>query len=343
MLDIPRLTACASSSHPVPADAVGEVIGRLQDSLAGSPEFALALVDRAAGSQLSAIAGAIHHLLGPDLLLAVAGGHVAGGDRLEVDTGSVVVWSLCGVNTDLDVDAGPAGHSPAPLTFQNRTDGTVAATFRPDMDGPRPVLISGDGQRRRLERPRIIFPTGSATVLRVRPERSLGGPMIATEAHGRTLGRLDHVAVRAVLLDRLETTDAVPGGPSSEFPPLRIVTTATSGGTGERRTIEIVAVDPETGGVELSDVVDVGDEVQLLVADPDAPVPVLDRWLTEPGPYHRAALLDRRLGSGAIDLRDDQIATALLEAVPVGGADPMAPGDPWSEINALVVQVSDEP
>jgi hypothetical protein len=203
------------------------VVGHLQNTLAGSPQFALVLLDESMGGRLSVIAAAVHGLLGPDLLLAATAPHVAGSDHLAPTRGSIVVWAVCGIDVTAldDVDGVDekirAGAASSLLDLREVPDGSVAVTVVTGPDGPAPLFITGDGRRRRAALARFQFPPGSATVVRGIGHRLVGPPMVVTEARNLTLLRLDHVPARAVLVDQLETSDAFVDGPSVEFPPRR--------------------------------------------------------------------------------------------------------------------------
>jgi len=339
-----RLTGCGASDHPDPAVAVGEVVGHLQNSLAGSPQFALVLVDAKNGSLLSTIAATVHRLLGPDLLLAVAATHVAGAEVLGSARASVVVWAVCGIDVTAvdDEDRRPTGTPDTSgsgiLAMHQRSDGSVVVGFRTGADAPRPLFISGDGRMWRPMRPSIGFAAGSATLIRARGHREVGPTMVATEARGRTLLRLDHVPVRAVLVDQLETTEAFVDGPSVEFPPLRARVHRSSDLVGGGGLIDIIAVDPEDGSVELADEVDVGDRVQLIAHDPEvAARVVIEHVGRSDTPGDRGVLTDHEIGSQHADFLDP-IAVATIGAVSTGTAG----GEPWAEVAAVLVHAFDE-
>ncbi len=342
-----RLTSCAASDHPNPAVAVGEIVGHLQNSLAGSPQFALVLVDERIGSRLKTIAGAVHQLLGPDLLLAAVGPHVAGADSLAVSRGSVVVWAVSAVDV---IPLGDDHHGGEPtrsadstiLTMAERADGAVAVALRAGPDTPRPTFISGDGRLWRPTEAGILFPAESSSVIQEGGHREIGPAMTVTEAVDRTLRRLDHVPARAVLVDQLETTDAFIDGPSVEFPPLRIVVSSSTGREGEGAHIDVLTVDPEDGSLELAAPVGVGDRVQLIADDPDVATRgivarILNTW---PG-HHLAVLVGCDLSS---PLRDfpEAAATAAIHTAPQGLTTAVGGRRPWSEIMALVLHISDD-
>lgn len=339
-----RLTGCAASDHPDPAAAVGEVVGHLQNALAGSPQFALVLIDEKIGSLLSTVASVVHRLVGPDLLLTVAAPHVAGAEHLGAMRASVVVWALCGIDVAAtDASAVPqsgaeAAAAAAALAVNEQPDGTVVVEFRTSPDAPRPMFITGDGRRWRRSPTRIEFPSGSATVLRGGGHRDVGPTMVATEAQGRTLGRLDHIPARAVLVDQLETTDGFIDGPSLEFPPLRAILGLPSAPAHHRRTVDVVDVDSEDGSMELAADVEVGDTVQLIAYDRDAAVRAVVERLPAPGtPGDHGVLLDGALG--ATDAHElDRLATAAVGAAPVGAAGMQ----PWAEVRAVLVHAIDE-
>ncbi len=346
-----RLTGCAVSDHPDPAVAVGEVVGHLENTLAGSPQFALLLADESIGMKLSTFAGAVHHLLGPDLLVAVAAPQVAGSDHPAPSPGSLVVWALCGIDVSMTDETEPhddaVGPSKRPagrpgsssLTMRAGPDGAIAVGFATGPDGPAPLAIGGDGASRRGYSIGLRFPPGSASLVRSRSGRRLGPPMTVTDARGRTLVKLDHVAVRAVLLDRLETTDPFVDGPSMEFPPLRVAISPPGAGR-DRRLIDVVAVDPNDGSAELDGPVTVGERVQVLVDDPeDAGRRLTERLLPAAPRLQRALLVDGHLP--ATTEAFEPIATAAIRSTP----DESGLGTvrtPWSDLSALLIEVSDE-
>lgn len=337
-----RLTGCAASDHPDPAAAVGEVVGRLQNSLAGSPQFSLVLVDEKIGSVLSTIAAVVHRLLGPDLMLAVAAPHVAGAEHLGPARASVAVWALCGIDVtavDDDVTLDTAGSAARPaLILSQRPDGTVISEFATSPDTPRPMFVTGDGRSWRPTVPKIAFPARSAEVVRGTGSRRIGTMMVATEAQGRTLSRLDHVPARAVLLDQLETTDPFVDGPSLEFPPLRATVRRSSEVGEQHETVDVIDVDHEHGSIELAAEVEVGDRIQLIAYDPSlAAQTVVDRVLGDGRRGDRGVLLDGDLAPSDTD-EIGPVATATVQAGPsraVGRT-------PWAEIRALLVLAADE-
>lgn len=336
-----RLTGCASSDHPDPAVAVGEVVGHLQNTLAGSPQFALVLLDDSIGGRLSVIAAAVHGLLGPDLLLAAAAPQVAGSDHLAPTRGSIVVWAVCGVDVIAldDVDgAGDEVWTGVASSFLDLTeipDGSVTVTVVTGPDSPTPLFISGDGQRRRAAPARFRFPPGSATVVRGIGHRLVGPPMVVTEARDLALLRLDHVPARAVLVDQLETSDTFFDGPSVEFPPLRALVVQSRDGT-DQPPINVIAVDPDEGSLELDARVNVGDRVQLIADDPTVGSWDLIEQILELQPNaDRAALI-----GGQLSTSDDlfvPFAAASIQAAPGSDRD----REPWTEIGAVLVHVID--
>lgn len=338
-----RLTGCGASDHPDPAVAVGEVVGHLQNSLAGSPQFTLVLVDHKLGSLLSTIAGTVHRLLGPDLLLAVAAPHVTGGEGVAPARASVVAWAVCAIDVAaLDGDPGQTGTSAGSgakaVAVEQRSDGSVAAWFGSGPDVSRPLFVSGDGRLWRPSWPGIGFPPGSATVVRGRGHRNIGSTMVATEAHGRTLLRLDHVPVRAVLVDQLETTEAFIDGPSIEFPPLRASVTRSSDRGTDARLLDVVAVDAKEGSIALSGEVRVGDRVQLVAHDRAVAARDVADHVRDTGiPGDRGLLLDGDLGPQETDFTDPiAIATIGTGATGAGG------GEPWGHLDAILVHALDD-
>ena len=340
-----RLTGAAVSDHPDPAVAVGEVVGHLQNSLAGSPQFALLLVDERFGPLLSTIAKTVHRLLGPDLLLALARGRPAGSDRLSPIQGSIVVWALCGVEvTAVDGRTGkrPAATgtlSPAPV-MRRCSDGAVTVNVQSDPDEVTPLFISGDGRTWRASNATIRFPPGSTTVATTPGYRPLGPTAMVTDARDRFLVRVDHVAARALLVDRLDTSGAFVDGPSVEFPPLRVVTLTTSSGQ-DGRTIDVVAVDPDDGSIELDEPIGVGDRIRLITDDPEATGrDLVDRIVSTATLADRAVLID-----DSLRLPDEPLERIATVLVPSHSrmTSPTGHRRPWTAARALLVQVANEP
>ncbi len=108
-----RAFAAATSRHPLPSHAAGEVVGEILDQLQGrDPDLVVVFASTPLSGVVEDIGGAIHDMLDPAVMIgSTAAGVVGGGQELE-EGPALSVW------------AGLLGGSPEPvrLTFEQSAD-----------------------------------------------------------------------------------------------------------------------------------------------------------------------------------------------------------------------------
>lgn len=85
--------ASALSEHPVPTQAVGEVVGEILETLGDAPDLALLFVAAAHTGALDDMAAAVRTLLRPRVLVGCTAGTVVGVDREVEDGPAVSLWA----------------------------------------------------------------------------------------------------------------------------------------------------------------------------------------------------------------------------------------------------------
>ncbi len=85
--------AAALSEHPVPAHAIGEVIGTVLEAVGPSPDLAVVFVTGPHAGALDDIAAAVRATLSPGVLLGCAAASVVGGEREVEEHAAVVLWA----------------------------------------------------------------------------------------------------------------------------------------------------------------------------------------------------------------------------------------------------------
>jgi small ligand-binding sensory domain FIST len=129
--------AAAMSEHPIAAQATGEVIGQVLESLGEEPDLAMVFVTAANGGALEDIAGAIREILRPASLVGVTAVSVLGGDREVEEQPAVSLW------------AGRLSAPVTPVRFDPTTPaiGTTVSGVPAAMAGdatPRTLLLVAD-------------------------------------------------------------------------------------------------------------------------------------------------------------------------------------------------------
>lgn len=108
-----RSFAAATSRHPLPSHAAGEVVGEVLDQLRGrDPDLVAVFATAPLSGVVEDIAGAIHDMLDPTVLIgSTAAGVIGGGQELE-EGPALSVW------------AGVLDHRPEPvrITFEQSVD-----------------------------------------------------------------------------------------------------------------------------------------------------------------------------------------------------------------------------
>jgi small ligand-binding sensory domain FIST len=86
--------AAALSEHPLPAHAIGEVIGEVLESVGSAPDLAVLFTTAPHGGAMEDMAAAVRAVLAPRALIGATAESVLGGAREVEGSGAVVLW--CG-------------------------------------------------------------------------------------------------------------------------------------------------------------------------------------------------------------------------------------------------------
>ncbi len=108
-----RAFAAATSRHPLPSHAAGEVVGEILDQLQGrDPDLVVLFASTPLSGVVEDIAGAVHDMLDPTVLVGSTAAGVAGGGQELEEGPALSVW------------AGLLGGVPEPvrLTFERSAD-----------------------------------------------------------------------------------------------------------------------------------------------------------------------------------------------------------------------------
>jgi small ligand-binding sensory domain FIST len=297
--------ASALSLHPDPAEATGEVVGRVLELMAEPPDLALLFCSPHHVDAMADIAGTVRALVRPGVLAGTTAVAVVGGEREVEDGPAVALWAarLAARPRPLRLTAArtSAGVALQGLSVSSLTPGEVVLlladpfTLPVDavvealaaLDPPVPVVggvasasqVPG-GNRLVLDGDvsdgggvGVVLPAEVATTVVVSQGcRPVGGPMIVTGAEGNLLTGL---AGRPAL-ERLEAL-VVAADPDER--------TRLSGGLhlgiaidehlatfrqGDFLVRNLVGADREAGALAVDQRVAVGTTVQFQVRDADA-------------------------------------------------------------------------
>src|SRR4051812_43278467 len=92
--------AAAASWHPLPTQAVGEVVGDLLDAIGPGPDLAVLFVGERLTGALDDIVAAVRALLRPVVLLGTTAGVVHAGAPSGDDGQGLVLWAGSGFDVD---------------------------------------------------------------------------------------------------------------------------------------------------------------------------------------------------------------------------------------------------
>ncbi len=93
--------ASALSEHPVPAHAVGEVVGQILEQLDGAPDFCFLFVTNSQGGAVEDIARSVRQLINPRVLIGMTSNLVgAGGQHVEKETGIALLAGRIGIDVE---------------------------------------------------------------------------------------------------------------------------------------------------------------------------------------------------------------------------------------------------
>jgi small ligand-binding sensory domain FIST len=124
--------AAALSEHPVPAEAVGEVLGQLLESAVPEPDLAVLFATTPLTGALEDVVGAIHAVLRPRTLLGATAVSVLAGRQEVEETTALSLWTGT---------TGPA--RPVRLEAVPGPEGTVVAGLPDDVaDGSTLLLLT---------------------------------------------------------------------------------------------------------------------------------------------------------------------------------------------------------
>jgi small ligand-binding sensory domain FIST len=123
--------ASALSVHPDPAEATGEVAGRVLEHLGAAPDLAILLCSPHHVDAAADIAAAVRALVAPGVLIGATGEAVVGGEREVEDGPAIALW------------AGRLAAPPRPVrvTAARTASGTVVGGLSADTCGPGEVLV----------------------------------------------------------------------------------------------------------------------------------------------------------------------------------------------------------
>jgi len=285
----------ALSVHPVAAAATGEVVGEVLERLGGEPSVVLAFVSHHHAESLGAIADTVGDLLHPGVLLAAGVEGTAAGIQGVLGVPSVVLWAARGPACQVLHLGHPSGATggwegldavPHEGTFlalaapgDDRLTGLLATlgATREDLGvagalwaaGQRVVGTGLPAGGVTSGVAGVVFPAGVATVVRTSGCRTLGPPMVVTEAEGRfitglagapALGKVTGVLESLGDTDRRAARDGLYA--------LAVVDHhADEPGPGDYLPHRILGAAPPTGGVALETGLPVGTVVHLGVRD----------------------------------------------------------------------------
>ena len=246
--------AAASSWHPLPTQAVGEVVGGGLESIGSGPDLAVLFVGNRLTGALEDIVAAVRALLRPVVLLGATAPVVLGGETSGADGHGLVLWA--GVGFDAEPLRGP------------EVDAGVRA--RGGRCGRRVLLddlVVSD------ERWALRSTGRSSSSPRTRQAHEIGEPFVATATDGRFLleGRgppgaglgAAHAADRLDDVDRSCARRGLALG-------LVVDETVDLPAIDDLALIDIAGGDRARDAVALDGEVEVGAVVQLVVHDPDA-------------------------------------------------------------------------
>ena len=355
---INRQFAAALSEHPNAAVATGDVVGRVLEGLGDAsepPDLAMVFVTPAHASELQEIVATVNATLRPTAMLGCAAISVVGGER-EVERGpGISLWAgRTGAVTAFHLEVGP---SPDGLTFTGWPDAipddASALLLIPD-----PFSFPTDDLLRRMaeDRPGMPVVGGMASVARapggnrlvINDEvvtsgavgaflgagvevttvlsqgcRPVGSPFVVTRAEqnivyelgGRpAVERLQEVAAELSDADRELLASMVQIGRVIDEHKLDFV-------PGDFLVRNVVGADPNSGALQVGDIVEVGSTAQFQVRDATSADQDLRRLIS--GRPAQAALVFTCNGRGTHLFpephHDAMVVSESLAGAPVAG------------------------
>ena len=115
--------AAALSAHPVPSQAVGEVVGQLLDSVGVEPDLLVLFASVSHTGAMEDIVRAVEELLRPRVFVGCTASTVVGGDRELEDSPALSLWAARGVLASAHrLDAQPRDGGIAISGFPHASD-----------------------------------------------------------------------------------------------------------------------------------------------------------------------------------------------------------------------------
>jgi small ligand-binding sensory domain FIST len=312
----------ALSSHPVPALAVGEVVGQALERGGAHADLALLLVSSHHAGALEDAAAVVRHLIRPSVLIGVSAPSVTA-NAMTLGSSPAVVLHLATTGLLAPVmlpqdrlgdwrSLDPAFTVMGGLLFAREVSashGPWLARLRESgpfpllgamLDDAAPMVLNDEVYDASVGAVGVVLGAGSGTRVRtVSATRKVGPRLEVTEAGGHTLRRLAGAPALHQLLDLTE--DGMAGEDARLLEQGVFLSVGTSEG---ERLYAVVGADAATGSIVCSGPVTVGERAQFSVMDRAAAERRLQTW--EPAwranggllfsalPEHRAPTTARR-------------------------------------------------
>jgi small ligand-binding sensory domain FIST len=269
------------SSHPVAANAAGEVIGEALELVGMHPDIALLLVTGTHTRFLRELASAVQSTLAPRVLVSIAAAGIAGGGHEVIGGDGVVLWaaSLGSVRTIVwqstppsvaEFGAAPnavvvladeAGSSTGPAL--NRWAAAMPHTeFLGGTISPGQRIVVGDQSVRGVA---VLIDDAPVSMICVPRTKPVSPALLVSRVHGSAVLELnDEPAITQI--ERLIASVAPPDREHLRRGIYAGVHTAGSGFT----TTKVLGMQRHSGAIVLDHPADVGAAVDLRVLDDDS-------------------------------------------------------------------------
>jgi small ligand-binding sensory domain FIST len=330
--------AAALSEHPVPPEAVGEVVGAVLDRVGPAPDLAVVFLSPALAGAAEDIAATVRATLQPGCLVGAAASAVIGGPHESEDGPAIALWAgRTGPVLPVRITAHPAdggvrilgvpqaAGDGGPRTLVLLSDpfslplDALLATMADDLPdltvvgglassarGPGGNRLVLDDEIHRDGAVGVLLPPGAGVVPVVSQGcRPVGDPMIVTEVDGPLLLEL----AGQPALDRLLASAASLGEDDRSIfeigPQIGVVVDETKATfrTGDFLIRNVTGVDPDRRAVAVGAQVEVGTTVQFHVRDADSADEELRGLMADlpptPASAERGALLFTCNGRGS--------------------------------------------
>lgn len=316
--------AAALSQHPVPAEAVGEVVGAVLDALGPAPDLAVLFCSPAVAGAMEDVVGAVRATLAPAHLIGAAAATVVGG-AVEVEEGpAIALWAgHTGPVTPIRIETAPVEGGlrvtgvPRVGAGQPRTMLVLADPFSlpfdallasmaedvPDLSvvgglasaarGPGGNHLILDGDLHHDGAVGVLLPEGaSPTSVVAQGCRPVGDPLIVTavddapDGAGQVLLELGGQPAGRVLAEVATTLDDDLRTLLRLRAQIGVVVDESlpTFAMGDFLVRPVVGLDTESQGLVVGSRIPVGTTVQLHVPDPDAAAADLRRAFADASP-----------------------------------------------------------